>query len=331
VSVEFDGSVIGGGTLDIHEPLRVTCDSGKVTSVLVDENDKVYNGTSLLKVKRSSVNTRFASLSEKRDSLVALLERLSALSVDRMIYSPVNGVVDSISAVEGQVVTTTDSALSASAGAILAIAERGSMELIVEIDELDVAAITPGLETDVEIDAVAGETFHGSVTEVSDEADVTTGVAKYSAVIEIERSDAMMDGMSATATITKEKREGVVMIPLDAVQEFGERVFVYTGVDGERGFPAGEREIVTGLSDGVNVEVVSGLNAGEVVYYTPVVSDDDGMQFGVPMMRVGGGSRSGSATSAAGPGGGGRPAFDNSDGGGAGGGSRGGGGAPAGD
>jgi multidrug efflux pump subunit AcrA (membrane-fusion protein) len=289
VSVKYKDEVIGEGTLEVHEPLRVTCGSGKITSVLVDENDKVYNGTSLLKVKKSSVNTSFASLTAKRDELVALLEKLSALAVDKTIYAPVSGVVNSIAAAEGSSVAPTEEDPYAEEGVILSIAEQKNMALSVDIDELDIAAIAPGLETDVEIDAIEGETFHGSVTETSDEADVETGVAKYSAVIEIERSDAMKEGMSATATITKEKREGVITIPLDAVQEFGDRIFVYMGIDGERGIPAKEKDIETGLSDGTNVEVVSGLSAGDIVYYLPVSTGDDGLQVGIPgMMRVGG-------------------------------------------
>jgi multidrug efflux pump subunit AcrA (membrane-fusion protein) len=304
VSVKHKDAVVGEGTLDIHEPLRVTCDSGKVSSVSVKENDKVYNGTSLLKIKKSSVNARFASLDARRDALVTLLERLTALSVDRTVYSPVSGVVDSVVTEEGRTVTTTDSALTASEGAILTIAGQDNMTLSVDIDELDIAAITPGLETDVEVDALEGETFHGSVTEVSDEADVDTGVARYSAVIELERSDAMKVGMSATATITKERRDGVVTIPLDAVQEFGDRVFVFTGVDGELGVPVNEKEIETGLSDGTNVEVVSGLNAGDVIYYVPVVSGDEGMQMRSPaMMGVGGISGGGPVRVNVGPGG----------------------------
>jgi multidrug efflux pump subunit AcrA (membrane-fusion protein) len=200
-------------------------------------------------------------------------------------------VVDSVAAEEGQTLTASGSALTTSEGALLSISDTESMALSVEIDELDISAVKPGLETDVEIDAIEGETFHGSVTEVSDEADVETGVAKYSAVIKIERSDAMKPGMSATATITKEKREGALAVPLNAVQEFGDRVFVYTGVDDESGSPTGDTEVETGLSDGTHVEIVSGLDEGDRVYYMPPASEDGESQMMFPGMRGGGAIR----------------------------------------
>jgi multidrug efflux pump subunit AcrA (membrane-fusion protein) len=222
-----------------------------------------------------------------------------------------------VAATEGAALTTSDSALTASEGAILTIADAANMALSVEIDELDVAAITPGLETEVEIDAIEGETFKGSVASVSEDATVENGVAKYTATIEIERSDAMKSGLSATATITKEKREGVVTIPLDAVQEFGDRVFVYTSLDGDTGAPTGEQEIETGLSDGTNVEVVSGLNEGDTVYYTPAASDEEGQaQMMFPGM-MGGDTRGmadrGAPPSGERPSGGGAPSGGSSD------------------
>jgi multidrug efflux pump subunit AcrA (membrane-fusion protein) len=220
-----------------------------------------------------------------------------------------------VAATEGAALTTSDSALTASEGAILTIADAANMALSVEIDELDVAAISPGLETEVEIDAIEGETFKGSVASVSEDATVENGVAKYTATIEIERSDAMKAGLSATATITKEKREGVVTIPLAAVQEFGDRVFVYTSLDGDTGAPAGEQEIETGLSDGTNVEVVSGLNEGDTVYYTPAASDEDAQaQMMFPGMM--GGDTRGMADRGTPPAGGGtRPSGSDSSGG----------------
>ncbi|MDR1495772.1 MAG: efflux RND transporter periplasmic adaptor subunit [Clostridiales Family XIII bacterium] len=290
VTVAYEEKTIGEGELKVHEPLKVTYGSGKVSTVAVEENEKVYNGTTLITIEKSSVDTGFASLVEKREALTSRLERLSELAVDRIIYAPVSGTVSEVAVEEGGSLTTSLSALTTSESAVMTIAAKDKIALSVDIDELDIGAISPGLETDVEVDAIEGETFHGSVVEVSDEADVDTGVAKYGAVIEIERTDAMKEGMSATATITKEKREGVITIPLDAVQEFGERIFVYTAVDGESGVPTGEQAVETGLSDGTKVEIVSGLNEGDAVYYLPASSDETetGQMGAFPMMGGGG-------------------------------------------
>ena len=68
-----------------------------------------------------------------------------------------------------------------------------------------------------------------------------------------------------------------MLIPLDALQEMGSEQFVYIAGDGEEGL--GERRVVeTGLSDGTNVEITSGLSEGEQVAYTESSSSSESEQ-----------------------------------------------------
>ena len=78
--------------------------------------------------------------------------------------------------------------------------------------------------------------------------------------------------MNATAVITVEEKQDALTIPVDALQESGNQVFVYTSLDSE-GNPTGETQVQTGLSDGQNVEITSGLSEGDSVYYTQAVSE----------------------------------------------------------
>ena len=55
----------------------------------------------------------------------------------------------------------------------------------------------------------------------------------------------MKQGMNASATVTIENRENVITIPVNAQQEKGDRVFVYTSTD-EEGNLSGETEVKTG-------------------------------------------------------------------------------------
>ncbi|MDR1028753.1 MAG: HlyD family efflux transporter periplasmic adaptor subunit [Clostridiales Family XIII bacterium] len=190
------------------------------------------------------------------------------------------------------------------AGTAFTVIASDTFALNVSVDELDIAAVKVGQETTVEIDAIEGETFTGKVIEVSDTTDESSGSSNYSATIEIGKVAGMKSGMSATATIQNEKRTNVLTIPLEAVQEFGDEIFVYTSLD-ENGNFGGRADIETGLSDGVTVEVIEGLEAGDIVYYQQSVSDDsNSMMFGM---------RGGGAITSGGPNGDG-PSFDRSDG-----------------
>ena len=85
----------------------------------------------------------------------------------------------------------------------------------------------------------------------------------------------MKQGMNASATITIENRENVITIPVNALQEKGNKVFVYTEKD-EDGNLSGETEVTTGLSDGTTVEITEGLSEGDTVYYNKSGNTDSG-------------------------------------------------------
>lgn len=146
------------------------------------------------------------------------------------------------------------------------ISSDEKMVLAVSVDELDINSVELGQEATVELDAIENEIFTGEVTAIGDTASASGGVAKYTVSLSIPKDDRMKQGMNASATITIDSRENVVTIPVNALQEEGSKVFVYTEQDDE-GNLSGEKEVTTGLSDGTTVEITDGLEEGETVYY----------------------------------------------------------------
>lgn len=161
--------------------------------------------------------------------------------------------------------TDTDSQYSTDTTAFT-ISGDTSMLLSVSVDELDINSVTQGQTADVTFDAIEDKTFEGTVTKVSNTASASGGVAKYTVEITVPKDEKMKAGMNASATITIEEKENIVTIPVNALQERGEEVFVYTEQDDE-GNLSGEQQVTTGLSDGENVEITEGLSEGDVVYY----------------------------------------------------------------
>lgn len=130
-------------------------------------------------------------------------------------------------------------------------------------------------ETVVTFDAIEDEEFTGEVTEIGNTASVNGGVAKYTVSVSVPKDEEMKQGMNASATITIENRENVITIPVNALQEKGDKVFVYTEKD-EDGNLSGETEVTTGLSDGTTVEITEGLSEGDTVYYNKSGNTDSG-------------------------------------------------------
>lgn len=159
--------------------------------------------------------------------------------------------------------------------ALFTISPDDTMTLEVSVDELDINSVEIGQEAVVTFDAIEDEEFTGEVTEIGNTASVNGGVAKYTVSVSVPKDEEMKQGMNASATITIENCENVITIPVNALQEKGDKVFVYTEKD-EDGNLSGETEVTTGLSDGTTVEITEGLSEGDTVYYNKSGNTDSG-------------------------------------------------------
>jgi multidrug efflux pump subunit AcrA (membrane-fusion protein) len=87
-------------------------------------------------------------------------------------------------------------------------------------------------------------------------------VVFYKTTITLENPDEeLKDGMSANAEIVIEEHDGVLLIPNRAVQGSLEKPWVEVVTEGQ----VEERQVSIGLSDGINTEILSGLEEGEEV------------------------------------------------------------------
>lgn len=169
------------------------------------------------------------------------------------------------------------------------IAPDDSVSVSITVDELDILSIEKGQTAAITLDAVDGE-FTGEVSSIADTATTSGGVVSYTVDITLPKEESMKVGMSASATITIEQAENIVTLPASAIQEMGNRVFVYTEMNSETNELSGEVEVETGLSDGNNVEITSGLSEGDTVYYLVItVSSDSSTSSEATMIDMGGG------------------------------------------
>lgn len=169
-----------------------------------------------------------------------------------------------------------------------------SMRLSVSVDELDINSVSLDQKAEITFDAIEDKTFEGTVTKVGSTASASGGVAKYTVEITIPKDEEMKAGMNASATIVIEEKENIITIPVNALQERGDEVFVYTA-QSEDGQLTGEQQVETGISDGENVEITEGLSEGDTVYYQKIggqnSSSDSGMggNMEMPSGDMGGG------------------------------------------
>ena len=180
------------------------------------------------------------------------------LNLDKaLLVAPFDGIVADVNVVEGREITATTLASST-----IALVGTTGLQMRGFIDELDIAVVELGQNVTILVDALPDAEVQGMVAFVSPVGTVRLGVVSYETTITLhDPPQQLRDGMSATADIIIERRDDVLVIPNRAIRGTQEAPTVVVDLEGQYE----ERAVVLGLSDGINTEVVSGLEEGDKV------------------------------------------------------------------
>lgn len=151
---------------------------------------------------------------------------------------------------------------------LMTITGQEAMKLTITLDEQDISRVKPGQVAQVKVSALKGQTFEAEVTQVAISGTNNGGSSKFTVELTLDKAENMLPGMSATASIPMATRLETLTVPAAALKEIREKTVVYTALDPETGEPANPVEVVTGLSDGENVEILEGLRSGDSFYYS---------------------------------------------------------------
>ena len=186
-----------------------------------------------------------------------------------IIKSPINGVVTARSINPGEI--------ASSAMPVLTVVNLDKVVVQANVSENQVNELKKNQEVLVKISAVSGEPISGVITNIALASDPQTRA--FPVKIQINNPEHLLKpGMFAEVQLTRERDESV-LIPREAVLVGVERSTVWVIEDGI----AQEREVTVGPSDGKNIVITSGLEAGEQV----VISGQDNISDGVAVRVVG--------------------------------------------
>ncbi|GAB4577624.1 MAG: hypothetical protein Fur0022_03550 [Anaerolineales bacterium] len=173
------------------------------------------------------------------------------------LTAPIDGTITSISAHVNEKVST---------GSILTLADLAHPLLEVYLDETDLANVALGYEAEITFDAYPDEIFKGTVVEVSPVLQNVNGVTAVLTVVQLTdyaKTTTLPVGLSASVDIIGGRAENAILVPVEALRELseGEYAVFVVGEDGEPRL----RTVEVGLTDFTSAEILSGLEAGEVV------------------------------------------------------------------
>ena len=286
--LDESGRVLGTGTLDIRNPLAITGYAGTISWVTAQENSQVYSGGYLFSLTDTGYTVNYDTLLRSRSQTEQTMATLLQLLQDGCATAPIDGIVTEITGL------TSDTMVYSDDGTELILATMApdkQLTVSVAVDETDILSLELGQSAQITVSSIGDQVYSGTVTEISKIGTSMSGVTQYTAVVTLDRDPQMLSGMTASVDIQKQQVEGVVLIPTDALHQTRNSAYVYTSYDEQTKEYGGMVEVVAGTSNSSYVEIVSGLNPGDTVYYTEKASTSN--SFMMPMGDIMGGSSGG--------------------------------------
>ncbi len=181
-------------------------------------------------------------------------------NVSTEVRSTVAGMVLTADVEEGESVTETN---TFNAGTTIAsVADMRDMVFEGHIDESEVGRIREGMPLDITVGALPGERIEGTLEYISPKGLMLDGAVQFEirAAITPSPERFVRAGSSANADIVLDRRQGVLAVDERALRFEGDEIFVEIEVSPGR---FERRPIEVGLSDGLKIEILGGLQAGD--------------------------------------------------------------------
>ena len=216
-----------GNLTPVTDEIQTAKDSLKVKTLYVSEGDTVSEGDLLL---RGTDGTR--------------------------VYASHSGTIETLYAEKEDTLQPGSQ--------IARIVDYETLEVSVDVDEYDIGAVEIGKEGTVYLNALE-RSIPGTVSEVSREATTEGSVSYYQAKLQVDAGSDVRSGMSVEVTILNQQALDTPSLSLDALSydEYN-RPYVYQkNAEGQ----LTAVQVETGISDGRNIQILSGVAEGDKVYY----------------------------------------------------------------
>jgi HlyD family secretion protein len=145
------------------------------------------------------------------------------------------------------------------------------------IDETEVGQLVAGMPMNITIGALQDLQFEARLEYISPKAVETNGANQFEikAAVHVPGGSQIRSGYSANAEIVLGHVSQVIVLPESAIVFEGDDTYVYLikGSGEEKTYE--RRKVVTGLSDGINIQIKSGLTTKDLVRGPKVVEEED--------------------------------------------------------
>jgi HlyD family secretion protein len=263
--------------------------SGLIEEVKVNENDQVKVGQMLLVLDDTHLQAQVAQAQARLSNAASTYDRSQRLhaigavadqqlDADRTDYSVAQATYDDAvsqlnetvirSPINGQVIGKPIPAGQAVAPGLsspmvlMTIADMSKMQIQTQVDESDIGRIQLGQKVTFTVDAYPGKSFSGTVSNISQKANVVQNVVYYSVLVDVDAADNLLKPtMTARVSINVAENKNVLVVPLAAVKANNGQQYVMVVQNGK----IKNTPVATGLATEDKIEILSGLVEGDQI------------------------------------------------------------------
>jgi multidrug efflux pump subunit AcrA (membrane-fusion protein) len=210
-----------------------------------------------LEVKRQDVKLAEAAVESDTIDRTIAEDRLT----DTKVVSTLDGVVANRNVQIGQIISSGISNVGGGT-TVLTLSDLSRIFVLAAVDESDIGKVKEDQAAIITADAFPGRTFEGKVVQIAVRGVNSSNVVTFEVKIEVtsEHKSLLKPEMTANVEIVAAEKQDVLIVPVEAVTRKG-RKFYATLAKGD------DREVQTGLSDGLKMEIASGLAEGDTVVF----------------------------------------------------------------
>jgi Cu(I)/Ag(I) efflux system membrane fusion protein len=220
------------------------------------------------------------------DNIIEEIERSGETRNRVPVLAPTDGIVTRMMARDGMYVSKGTE--------MFTIADLSRVWVMVDIFEHQLAWLKPGLAAQIEVPAYPGKKWDGVVDYLYPDLDPKTRTLRVRLVFSNPELR-LKPNMFADVVIYGGPRRNVLKIPGEALIVTGERESVVKALGGGRFRPL---DVVTGMQEGGEVEILSGLSEGDEIVVSGQFLIDSESSLQASFMRM---SAAGNASNSSGP------------------------------
>lgn len=234
--------------------------------VSAEEYDKVRQARDQARAEKSAA---VDALQVVRDGVSSS----NANASSTLIRSTVDGVILDIPVKVGNSVILSNTFNDGTT--IASVADMNNLIFRGNVDETEVGRIGVGMPMKITIGALQNLKFDATLEYVSPKAVENNGANQFEikASVNVAKDVQIRSGYSANAEIVLSSVKNVVTLPESAIEFAGEEAFVYIVKEGNEGKNYVRTKVTTGLSDGVNIEIKSGVKTTDKVRGPQIINN----------------------------------------------------------